>query len=99
MRTTAVVIFLVRVKQKPEMLLAKDRDMIEAVSSDRSDQPLCESILPGRSSRKSGDPVCSSVQNIELVTKNEDFGVRHWNSPSDEPEELAIGLTINRFAR
>src|SRR6516162_10815437 len=40
MRTTLVVIFLVRVEQMAEMLLAKDHDLIEAVPPDRSDQPL-----------------------------------------------------------
>ena len=44
MRTTLVVIFLVRVEQMAEMLLAKDHDVIEAVPPDRSDQPLRESI-------------------------------------------------------
>jgi len=51
MRTTLVIIFLVRVEQMAEMLLAKDHDVIEAVPSDRSDRPLRESILPGRSGR------------------------------------------------
>jgi hypothetical protein len=32
-------------------LLANDHDVIEAAPPDRSDQPLRESILPGRSSR------------------------------------------------
>ena len=48
MRTTLVVIFLVRVEQMAEMLLAKDHDVIEAVPPDRSDQPLRESTEIGR---------------------------------------------------
>ena len=39
-----------------EMPLAKDHDVIEAVPADRSDQPLRESILPGRSSRNRAIP-------------------------------------------
>jgi hypothetical protein len=45
MRTTLVIIFLVRVEQMAEMLLAKDHHVIEAVPADRSDQPLRESIV------------------------------------------------------
>jgi hypothetical protein len=48
-RTTLVVIFLVRVEQMAEMLLAKDHDVIEAVPPDRSDQSLGESAETGRS--------------------------------------------------
>jgi hypothetical protein len=47
----------------------------------------------------------STAQNIDLVAKNEDFGLQCRPRPeqpgyseSDEPEELPIGLTINRFA-
>jgi hypothetical protein len=39
-----------------EMLLTKYHDVIEAVLPDRSDQPLRESILPGRSSRNRAIP-------------------------------------------
>jgi hypothetical protein len=56
MRTTLVIIFLVRVEQMAQMLLAKDHHVIEAVPPDRSDQPLGESILSGRSSRNRAIP-------------------------------------------
>ena len=54
-----------------EMLLAKDHDVIEAVPPDRSDQPLRDSILPGRSSRNRAIPYAHRCE-----APSEDLAIR-----------------------
>ena len=49
--STLIVILLVRTQQIAQMPFAKNNDMVEAVASDRADQPLRVSILPGRAGR------------------------------------------------
>ena len=49
MRARLVVIFLVRFEQIAKVAVAKHEDMVKAFPSDRSDEPLRTSVLPGRS--------------------------------------------------
>src|SRR3954453_14044346 len=53
----AVVILLVRAQHMPQMPLAKDDHMIEALASDRANQSFNVAVLPRRSRR------CRSVAN------------------------------------
>ena len=46
-----IVIPLIRAQQIAKMRLAEDNDMVEAITSDRADEPLSISILPGRAWR------------------------------------------------
>src|SRR5207244_12308072 len=48
MRTSLVVIFLVRIEQMAEMSLAEDNNMVKTLPSDRTDEPLRISVLPWR---------------------------------------------------
>ena len=48
MRAYAIVIFLVIGKQMANMPLAQDHDVVEALASDRSDQPFNMTVLPRR---------------------------------------------------
>ena len=47
-RSTFIVIILVAAQQSPEMAFAEDDHMVEALTSDRPDEPLCISVLPRR---------------------------------------------------
>ena len=51
MSSPLVVIPLIRAQQIPKMRLAEDNDMVEAITSDRADEPLRISILPRRAWR------------------------------------------------
>ena len=47
-RTSLIVIFLVRIEQMAEMSLAKHNNMVKTLPSDRPDEPLRISMLPWR---------------------------------------------------
>src|SRR5215216_7535961 len=46
-----VVVSGIRRKNATQVILARDHDVIEALPSDRADQPLRMAILPGRARR------------------------------------------------
>src|SRR6266446_9107401 len=48
MRTSLVVIFLVRIEQMAEMSLTEENNMVNTLPSDRTDEPLRISVLPWR---------------------------------------------------
>src|SRR6266540_5594656 len=48
MRTSLVVIFLVRIEQMAEIPFAEHNNMVKTIPSDRTDQPLRISVLPWR---------------------------------------------------
>src|SRR5216684_1628089 len=41
-----VAVFLIRFEQMTKVLIAKHDDMVKTIPPDRSDEPLCTSILP-----------------------------------------------------
>ena len=43
-----VVVVEVRPQETTQMSLIENEEMVEALSSNRADDPLCEGILPGR---------------------------------------------------
>src|SRR5258708_5744948 len=47
-RPSLVVIFLVRIEQMAEMSFAEHNNMVKTIPSDRADEPLRVSVLPGR---------------------------------------------------
>jgi hypothetical protein len=51
MSSAFIVIVLVATQQVPEMAFAENDHMVETLTSDRPDEPLCISILPGRTGR------------------------------------------------
>ena len=51
MSSPLIVIPLIRAQQIAKMRLAEDNDMVEAITSDRADEPLRISILPWRAWR------------------------------------------------
>jgi len=51
MSSALIVIPLIRAQQIAKMRLAEDNDMVEAITSDRADEPLRISILPWRAWR------------------------------------------------
>jgi hypothetical protein len=50
-RSTLIVILLVRTQQIAQVPFAKNNDMVESLLSDGADQPLRASVLPRRTSR------------------------------------------------
>jgi hypothetical protein len=59
-RACVIVTSLVPSQQLAEVLLAEHHDMIEALPSDRADEPLDMSILPGVTPNPSLRPTTSS---------------------------------------
>src|ERR1700724_814811 len=47
-RSAFIVIVLVAAQQSPEMAFAEDDHMVDALTSDRTYEPLCISVLPRR---------------------------------------------------
>src|SRR5712691_5406601 len=48
MRAGLIVIPLIRLEQMTKVPLAKHNDMVKAIPPDRSNEPLCTSVLPWR---------------------------------------------------
>jgi hypothetical protein len=48
MRTRTIVIGHVGAQETTQMSVIENEEMVEALSSNRADDPLCEGILPGR---------------------------------------------------
>ena len=47
-RADLIVVSLIAAEQVTKMLLAEDNDMIQAISADRTDEPLRVSVCPWR---------------------------------------------------
>ena len=58
-----VVIVGIRGQDPAQVRFAQDHDMIQAVSSDRADEPFDMSILPGRAGRRWSIPDAVLVEN------------------------------------
>src|SRR5260221_1415678 len=89
MRTSLVVIFLVRIEQMAEMSLAEDNNMVKTLPSDRTDEPLRISVLPWRPWRDR-----SISYAVFCLKKKEDIAIDAISIANDVPWRLlpAVGF-------
>src|SRR5262245_65438316 len=75
MRPRFVIILRVGLKDPAQVPLAQGDDMIDALGTDRSDQPLGETVLPRRARRKWACPDAVPTQSSERGKRFQDFWV------------------------
>src|SRR6266446_5215568 len=93
MRTSLVVIFLVRIEQMAEMSLTEENNMVNTLPSDRTDEPLRISVLPWRPWRDRSISYAHCAKPFE-----DDIGIDAISIANDVPWSLLPTVSLGQLA-